>query len=479
MMIIPKNNWLHKISDLQSNWWKNIQFHLDNTIKSILKPIKSDIGLRYEGTEPVYIPNFYNKNIVGFHSFSNNSVILQFNLWARLMRYDCFVEIEIDKSTKDQLRYNDKSKSNVYYTDTIDGFEQIQGDLTGTKCFIKRRFYDRSNPGKVDVITKEIGPVELVQQEISPFNIITTFKQMIENDWDNDGDNSDLPNDPTPIDDELEPAWHSKSSLWKTKSAQKINQDNFDDLLFHGTSETIKGELSPQSHGKILWVAENPATAQNYIPESGGKVYFPYIDDYSSDDLFSPNKGLDYDLLLQMGYDLNVQWDQTGRVSSWRMKNGGPLPRKIDVKNYIENTLKYQVDADKNVYVLKIKGNVVMPSDYRKPGTLYIFTGKDKLKLLDLTGGNSEDDLMEPTYKKIDWFEKARSAGYDGVRINDFGQSEYWGNYGHKSIGLFESGLKKLQQEKVSATNHDWSDDNRYDFNTKEYSDWKSKTRGL
>ena len=36
-------------------------------------------------------------------------------------------------------------------------------------------------------------------------------------------------------------------------------------------------------------------------------------------------------------------------------------------------------------------------------------------------------------------FQKVEKDGYDGIKINDYAQVESEGNFGHTSIGLFES----------------------------------------
>lgn len=192
-------SWFQKVSVLTNDWWKNAQYHLDNAIRNILHPHPPKIGLNYEGKEPVYIPNTENKNIVGLSVFKDNEIVLYVSLWANLKKYNCFMTFGVDTSTKGQLSYNNKAKSRIYHTDTIDGLETMSGNLVGVRCVIKRQSYDReTKPVKVTV--KMMGPVDLVEQEATPFNIIDTFRNMILSDFDNDNDNDlstpDVPTEP-------------------------------------------------------------------------------------------------------------------------------------------------------------------------------------------------------------------------------------------------------------------------------------------
>lgn len=247
------------------------------------------------------------------------------------------------------------------------------------------------------------------------------------------------------------------------------------DILFHGTIEPMEGPLRTRSHGNILWVAETPDVAQNYIPESGITSLFS-IPSYLLNDTFRPNKGINLTILKQMGYnenDMKIQFNHIGEAISWSVPSGG-MPKNQDVKNYIESTLGYTTDQYGS-YRLKLDNNNVMPASWKKSGTLFILIGKSKLKIFDLTGGTNEDDLMEPTYNKIDLFTKIQNQGYDGFRINDFAQSKNWGNVGHRAIGIFPSGLAKLQVEQTPATNYDWKDTLKNE-DTDEFRQWDQNT---
>lgn len=252
---------------------------------------------------------------------------------------------------------------------------------------------------------------------------------------------------------------------------QKISQS--EDYLFHGTGEPIEGDLQPMSHGGILWMAETPDVAQNYIPITGLTVFYG-LPTWQMDSRVQPNKGFDQDLLRQMGYNpetMKIKYDYMGHANSYVIHDGHPTYK--DVQKFLAD-LGYGTPKNGR-YRLRIgDDNEIMPADYKAPGTLFIFTGRSKLKILDLTGGSGEDDLMDPTYNKIGLFRKAEEQGYDGVRINDFAQSDRWGNMGHVSLGIFASGLAKLKQDRIEARNFDWGD-NLQPTDTDEFLEWKRR----
>jgi hypothetical protein len=82
-------------------------------------------------------------------------------------------------------------------------------------------------------------------------------------------------------------------------------------------------------------------------------------------------------------------------------------------------------------------------------------TPKRDLKIYDATmGGKREPDLMDVDYHRHDWFQRAMSQGYDGIRITDYAQSIDQGNFGHLSIGLFQNTLKDVDIEEIDAQHH-------------------------
>lgn len=124
---------------------------------------------------------------------------------------------------------------------------------------------------------------------------------------------------------------------------------------------------------------------------------------------------------------------------------------------------------------LKVDGWELAPADYSHQGRLLILTPKRDLRILDTTNrGRREGDLTDLDYHKHDWFEKAEAQGYDGIKINDFAQSNDQGNFGHVSYGLFKSTLKDLDVKETPAIHQDLDKFYRAgDWETPEYKKYK------
>ena len=247
----------------------------------------------------------------------------------------------------------------------------------------------------------------------------------------------------------------------KYKSAEEFvkekEKDFTNDMLFHGSSEgRFSGDFKKSSHdGITVWTAESPEIAQNYIPKSGSsqsiKIY--------PDELKKEITPSDTDTIKKLSgakfknveyYKYPTGEDNISSPKSWETVKKATMG---DVKNNLKE-MGYKPDSD-GFYdiIFDNEGNIASP-EYSMPSELYIFKGKNKLKLKDIRTSR-EGDLMDVDYNKFDDIKKAESEGYDGVIINDFAQSKKQGNVGHKSIGLFESGYKKLEKTKIDAKNFD------------------------
>ena len=109
-----------------------------------------------------------------------------------------------------------------------------------------------------------------------------------------------------------------------------------------------------------------------------------------------------------------------------------------------------------NLFTTHEGGWRVLPNGSRMIGRLLTIKPKRDLRLLDFTlGGEIEGDLMDVDYHRIPEFRKAEKAGYDGVVINDFAQSNNYGNTGHISYGLFGRVVKDLIITEQPATHDD------------------------
>lgn len=230
-------------------------------------------------------------------------------------------------------------------------------------------------------------------------------------------------------------------------------------LLFHGTMEEFDTPR-PASGGGLLWLAFSSAVAQSYIPEAGVETIFSprFTRNRADVEVLSPPD--EHSSLYEIYRDIgiadawsNVEYDNIGRPKSYRIE------REVTRDEFLERMalLGYAPDGDSSHFRVSFRVKTdrgrLLRADEKIVGRLFIFEGMERLNLLDASKG--EDDLMDPTYNKLDQINAMRKRGYDGVQIDDFLQSREWGNFGHRSIALFDTGLAKLAWNVIPASNYD------------------------
>lgn len=239
------------------------------------------------------------------------------------------------------------------------------------------------------------------------------------------------------------------NNIYELDLSQLLN-----DGLFHGTSEPIEGALRPGGYDNILWHAENPAIAQSYISPPRKIRYNPQNSYAIDDPIYKALADI-----LGYGHYQNIERDKQGRPTSWTV-NKKRIPEE-EIHRILQNEFKYSPIMPSEDYHLLMHKNQIMPSDYRTLGTLHIGLPRKPLNLADWT--DVEGDLTDPQYHKLSKFHKLQDLGYDGVIINDFLQSPEWGDTGHKSWGLFDRGIDKMQYHSIPAKHYD----------AKEFRDWQ------
>ncbi len=129
-----------------------------------------------------------------------------------------------------------------------------------------------------------------------------------------------------------------------------------------------------------------------------------------------------------------------------KLKALGYKPKNTEDK-YINNYY-WRILLDKNYQIA--------PANFNAKGRLFILKPKRDLKIYDTTNKERIDpDLLNKDYYRFDWFEAAKKKGYDGIKINDFAQTEKMGNMGHTSIGLFPETIKDIEIETIPASHPD------------------------
>lgn len=235
--------------------------------------------------------------------------------------------------------------------------------------------------------------------------------------------------------------------------------------LFHATCESFDGPPRPGGYDGVFWTAEHSATAQTYIPASGGSTYIRL----SSFELESSVRPRRFDVLYAVAKMIgpeasDIRYDDRGDPVSWRQPPG--YARVRDVVRHIEEVLGYSNLSNAQgvfQYEVRTDGRVpgtedprVVPADYRMPGSLLIVEGFEGMRFLNMATG--ESDLTAVQYHRLKTFRRAEADGYDGIVIDDFAQSKTWGNVGHLSIGFFAHAIPRLAITTIPACRFDWGE---------------------
>ena len=250
-------------------------------------------------------------------------------------------------------------------------------------------------------------------------------------------------------------------------------------ILFHGTGEEFPAsEIQPGGYDGVLWTAEASTIAQTYIPKSGSSMLF------NSEMLRRPVKREPYitlQHLIGIEYDLdNVEWNYMDEPKSFFMPpNWDHIPTTEEIEERLDRIgierYKYPNSYQLRATFRENGGYHIHQHGRDLVGRLFIFTVIEPLRIYDNTqGGEREGDLMNVEYHSLGLFRAAEEHGYDGIKINDFAQTEIWGNVGHTSIGLFSGALDKVEWTTIPAQNFDW-EENLNQTISPEYEEYLSK----
>lgn len=249
--------------------------------------------------------------------------------------------------------------------------------------------------------------------------------------------------------------------------------------LYHATGEEFKegSNLRGGGYDNIVWTTQEPVISQTYIPISGSRIHGVKTSQFNkpSKDAYITN------MQKEMGIEFSdVSWAWRNGFDSPSYKRRGNQFKDIydkyenkeiswsdvektilgKINEYIEKNYHYKPNrpdsyGNDHSWTFKLDGDKIMPDDYKMKGRLYVLTLEQDLKIFDNTyGGAIEGDLTNLEYHQLDNFIKMAEAGYDGVKINDYAQSVDQGNFGHRSIGLFPAGMKKVSVEIINGVVH-------------------------
>jgi hypothetical protein len=219
--------------------------------------------------------------------------------------------------------------------------------------------------------------------------------------------------------------------------------------LFHGTIEEFSGGLKPGGDG-MIWFADEPQIAQLYLPKAGITVY------PSNTSLMRPSKDrmiIAIQKLIGIKYNLeDVEWDHTDRATSYGLPKGWKsFPKEPDVEKLMDK-VGFEKDHNDNYKIRFSDMDTVLKPGEAQQGRLFIATVKEPLNIWVKARG--ESDLTDLQYHDLKGFQIAKDKQLDGVLIDDFAQSEEHGNFGHQSVGLFDT--KKLSLRSIPAQYREW-----------------------
>jgi hypothetical protein len=275
-------------------------------------------------------------------------------------------------------------------------------------------------------------------------------------------------------------------------------------ILYHGTVESFDNrKIEVGGYDKIFWTTENIMIARSYIPSKSS---------YSTISLErlarTTDKELD-DIRKSIGLSdkvINTAWkkDQETHQNYLYWKNELDKCKDFYQKNKDNEEFIYSdkwddfykkwSEAEDNykkslqvkspqdriksfiVYKMKsfgydlVRGNFekitfddrgnLLPASHKSMGSvLKIICNRDFNFYNEAF--QKEGDLMDLDYKKIDLFRNIEDKKdlygkflYDGIIINDFAQTDYYGDFGHVSIGFFKRSLKDLSIKKIRDQTH-------------------------
>ncbi len=224
-------------------------------------------------------------------------------------------------------------------------------------------------------------------------------------------------------------------------------------LLFHGTVEDISGPLRQGGDG-VLWTTDNPRIAQQYMPASGMSAFFGAMQSYERDMRIRPVANMPWFEFAKSVTGItddqfDIRFDRIGQVDSYRVPSGWLTYGEAE--RILEEQLGYAPGKDHWVKTSSQSGATEFHSvDYTMPGQIYV-TLAAPISFRDARRSD-EGDLGDPDHLRGEVFAAAEERGYEGIVINDFCQTDHFGNVGHTSYGILPNRLNTVEWIAVPST---------------------------
>lgn len=186
-------NWLKKIvSALENDWWRNIEFHLEQTVPYLFPTVDWRQTQLTESDTNIYCPQPFQVIV----RFRQELMEVTFALISKNNVYACYAMFVFDdnimrRMTPNPWAANEEDKK-VHMQRWI---KNIPSNPTTCICHVVKT----GKPGVPFLGMKYIGQVENPMEGMSPYEIVQICKTMIENDKDiDDGNSEDEIVDPQP-----------------------------------------------------------------------------------------------------------------------------------------------------------------------------------------------------------------------------------------------------------------------------------------
>jgi len=246
--------------------------------------------------------------------------------------------------------------------------------------------------------------------------------------------------------------------LNETLRAAETPREAVAGLLFHGTVEPFEGPLVASDWERLRWFAETPEIAQSYCPQSGSEVLKSFAR-YALDQHMIPHYDFDERILTTMGFDVAameaVRDEMTGRMTSYRLLPKHPTNRQA--QDFLE-AMGYRFDDEScwiKVRMRDVGGDEIMPASWRMPGRLFVCERPQDLRLYDLQSSD-EGGLSGRQWMRTELFEALATSGeWDGIVIDDIHQTRRMGQFGHRSVGLFQPTIRRLRTHVIACRHED------------------------
>lgn len=249
-------------------------------------------------------------------------------------------------------------------------------------------------------------------------------------------------------------------------------------LWFRGIGDDLEDPSRAGDVDGVLWLAESPSIAQCYIPCAGLTEIVAAPSPWQMGEGIRPNLNGFWPRFAAARLGLayrEVERDALGDAVSWAFAPGA----RVTYGEAFEalKAMGYSFESGIAEVKSRSEGGATewMRADWRLTGSLLATPRDPRLNLLDISTG--ESDLTARQYHRIDLFRRAETEGYDGIVIDDFAQSDSYGNVGHRSVGLFDKAARARAWIVMDAEHPDLDDARRRGGSTPEFDDWFASVR--